>query len=280
MGRRMAANCARAGFQVSVWNRSSGPAEELVAQCGVSVARSPAVLAESCDVVITMLANDDAARSVYLGKDGLIAAEGTSTLVEMGTMSPVLIRELVVATKTNHKNYFDAPVSGATEAASNAQLLIMAGARQADFPYLSSVFSAMGRKTIWLGAPGNGAVMKLAINMLIHGLNQTLAEALSLATRAGIEMSVAYDVIENSAAAAPMLKYRRALYIDELANDVTFTVNLAAKDVGLALDLAEQLGVNIPQTQTTQSILEEAITSHYGERDMASILNFMIEKSK
>jgi 3-hydroxyisobutyrate dehydrogenase len=276
----MAANCAHAGFQVSVWNRSSGPAEELVTLCGASIVRSPALLAESCDVVITMLANDEAAREVYLGKDGLIGAKGTSTLVEMGTMSLALVQELAIAAKTGNKTYIDAPVSGATEAANDAQLLIMAGAKQDDFPCLSRVFSAMGRKTIWLGGTGHGAVMKLAVNMLIHGLNQTLAEALTLTKHAGIDVSAAYDVIENSAAAAPMLKYRRPLYIDELANDVTFTVDLAAKDVGLALELAEQLGVHMPQTQATLAILQEAITSHYGDRDMASILDFMIGKSK
>lgn len=280
MGRRMAENCARAGFRVSAWNRSPEPVEALVARCEVDVARSPAALAESSDIVVTMLADDEAARSVYLGEDGLIGAGGASTLVEMGTMSPALARELASAAEAVGKRYVDAPVSGATQAAADAQLLIMAGASQADVPQLSPVFSALGRKTIWLGTSGSGVVMKLAVNTLIHGLNQTLAEALALSGRAGVDPSDAYDVIEHSAAAAPMLTYRRPLYLDERANDVTFTVDLAAKDVGLALELAGQLGVSMPQTRITLSILDEAIRSRYGERDMASIVSYMMERSK
>ncbi|MCY0148575.1 NAD(P)-dependent oxidoreductase [Hoeflea sp. G2-23] len=279
MGRRMAANCARAGFEVSVWNRSAAAAEELAAQCGVGVAGSPADLASRCDVVVSMLADDAAARTVYLGNSGLIATQGAATLVEMGTMSPALVAELAACAETCGKRFVDAPVSGATEAAGVAQLLIMAGASQEDFPELEAVFAAMGRKTIWLGASGNGAIMKLAVNMLIHGLNQTLCEALALTARAGIGEATAYDVIENSAAAAPMLKYRRSLYLDERAHDVSFTVDLAAKDMGFALDLARQLGVAMPQSEITLSVLKEAIAACYGGRDMASILSFMKEKS-
>ncbi len=276
----MAANCARAGFQLAVWNRSAGPAEELASQWGAQIARSPSDLSASCDVVVTMLADDEAARAVYLAENGLIGIGGASTLVEMGTMSPALVSELAQAADGSGKRFVDAPVSGATEAAREARLLIMAGAKQSDFPDLVPVFSAMGHKTIWLGATGKGMVMKLAVNMLIHGLNQTLAEALTLAGSAGIEEEAAYDVIENSAAAAPMLKYRRPLYLNELENDISFTVDLAAKDVGIALNLAEQLGVAAPQTKTTLSILQEAISSRYGGRDMASIYNFMKEKSE
>ncbi|MBW3099014.1 NAD(P)-dependent oxidoreductase [Pseudohoeflea coraliihabitans] len=281
MGRRMAANCAGAGYQLNLWNRSRGPAEELAATLpDARVVSDPAELASNSDVVITMLADDEAARRVYCGDDGLLSGQGASILVEMGTMSPALIAELAAAARKKDKRFLDAPVSGATEAARQAQLLIMAGGQQTDFEDLEPVFAAMGRKTIWLGATGHGAVMKLAVNMLIHGLNQTLAEALTLAARAGITESDAYDVIENSAAAAPMLKYRRAHYLDEAAQDVSFTVDLAAKDVGVALDLAARHGVAMPQTQATLSVLREAIAADFGQRDMASIFSFIKEKSE
>ncbi len=280
MGLRMAENCVRAGFRVTVWNRSSASVDALVRKHAVKVAQSPADLATACDVVITMLANDEATRSVYLGKKGLIGAGGAPTLVEMGTISPALVRELAVKAKQFNQRVIDAPVSGATEAAANAHLVIMAGAIQTDNAALIPVFSAMARKTIWLGTTGHGAIMKLAVNLLIHGLNQTLAEALTLATRAGINRENAFEVIEHSAAAAPMLTYRRALYLDERAHDVSFTVQLAAKDVALALELAEDQGVAMPQSRITLSVLNEAITAHYGERDMASIVSFMIEQSK
>ena len=280
MGRRMAANCARAGHDLTLWNRSRGPAEALAAEVGATVAGTPAALAACADVVVTMLANDEAARSVYLGANGLIDAAGASILVEMGTMSPALIGELAKAAEANGKIFIDAPVSGATAAAEAAQLLIMAGAPDSMSDRLAPLFDAMGKATVWLGRPGAGAAMKLAVNLLIHGLNQTLAEALTLAERAGIDPARAFDVIENSAAAAPMLSYRRPLYLDEAAHDVTFTVALAAKDVSLALDLARASGLAMPQTETTLGVLDAALKAGFGARDMAAIVTYMREQAE
>ncbi len=275
MGARMAENCARAGHELSVWNRSAGPAEELASRIGADIAPTPAELAAGCELVISMLANDEAAHSVYLGENGLIAASGADLLVEMGTMSPGLVAELAAAAGARGKRFVDAPVSGATAAAADAQLLIMAGADDSLAARLGPVFDAMGRQTIWLGRSGAGAAMKLAVNMLIHGLNQTVAEALTLAESAGIEPARAFDVFESSAAAAPMLHYRRALYLDEAAQDVTFTVDLAAKDLTLALDLATATGVAMPQTRINLDILRSAMSGGFGARDMASVVNYM-----
>ncbi|MBU4531877.1 MAG: NAD(P)-dependent oxidoreductase [Hoeflea sp.] len=275
MGSRMAANCVGAGYDVMVWNRSPGPVEAFVEAHAAKAAPGPKNLAAANDMVVTVLANDEAARAVYLGPEGLIEVPGADLLVEMGTMSPDLVRELAGAAARAGKTFVDAPVSGATQAAQDAQLLIIAGCEGGAYPLLAEVFDAMGRKTIWLGSAGAGAVMKLAVNMLIHGLNQTVCEALILAGRAGISERDAFDVFENSAAAAPMLSYRRSLYLDEAGQDVSFTIDLAHKDVKLALALANDLGVGLPQTQTTLGMLEHARSAGFGSRDMASILAFM-----
>ena len=275
MGRRMAANCVRAGHQVTVWNRSPGPVDAFLNTYGAEAAENPGQLASGCEMVITMLANDEAACAVYLGPTGLIKSPGARLLVEMGTISPDLVQKLSRTAIAAGKDFVDAPVSGATQAAQEAQLLIMAGCRQDAHPALADVFGAIGRKTIWLGSAGAGAVMKLAVNMLIHGLNQTVAEALTLAGRAGISESDAFDVIENSAAAAPMLGYRRAHYLNEADQDVSFTVDLARKDVTSALALANELGVDMPQTRIALDVLEMARSDGYGQRDMASVFAFM-----
>ena len=271
----MAANCARAGYDLTVWNRSADAVEAFVGAHEAKAARHPGDLAAGSEIVVTMFANDAAARAVYLGEDGLIRTPGARLLIEMGTMSPNLVGELAAAAAKAGKAFVDAPVSGATQAAEEAQLMIMAGCAQSDHPELAGLFAAIGRKTIWLGPSGAGAVMKLAVNMLIHGLNQTVSEALTLAGRAGIAESDAFDVFENSAAAAPMLGYRRAHYLDEAGQEVSFTVDLAHKDVALALALAGELGVDMPQTQTTLEVLDEARASGFGSRDMASIFAFM-----
>jgi len=140
-----------------------------------------------------------------------------------------------------------APLSGATQAAADARLPIMAGCTQSQAAPIVPLLDAMGRKTMCFGGSGAGAVMKLAVNSLVHAINQTLAEAMTLAEAAGIAPDKAFDVIENSAAAAPMLTYRRPLYLDEAAHDVTFTVALARKDMEVTARLAKRLGTSRPQ---------------------------------
>jgi len=273
MGTPMARNLAAAGHDLTLWTRSAGKAEALAAELGCAVADSPRLLSDASEVVVTMLSDDAASQAVHAGIDGLF--EGTCrTFVEMGTMSPDHIGALAKAAPADAR-VIDAPVSGATQAARDAALLIMAGCTEAEAAPLRSVLDAMGRRTMCLGRYGSGAVMKLAVNSLIHGINQTLAEAMTLAEAAGIAPDIAFDVIENSAAAAPMLSYRRPLYLDEAAHDVTFTVALARKDMQVTADLARGLGTRMPQGQATLDILNQAERDGYGARDMASILNYM-----
>jgi 3-hydroxyisobutyrate dehydrogenase len=222
-----------------------------------------------------MLADDPSSAAVHFGADGLFAG-GAQTYVEMGTMSPDHIQRLVRGAPEGTR-VIDAPVSGATQAAADAQLVIIAGCSLQDADPLAPLFDAMGKETLWLGQTGRGSVMKLAVNSLIHGINQTLAEAMTLAEAAGIEPEAAFDVIEASAACAPMLKYRRPLYLDEAANEVTFTVALARKDMEVTADLACKLGTDMPQGLRTLAILRQAEADGYAARDMASILTFMRE---
>lgn len=273
MGAHMARNLAGAGFDVTLWGRSASKLAALSDRLGCPVAVTPRALSDASDVIVTMLSDDAASVAVHTGPDGLFAGSARR-YVEMGTMSPAHI-DWLAAQAPAGAQVIDAPVSGATQAAADAQLLIMAGCTPKDGAALMPIFDAMGRKTLFLGKRGNGAVMKLAVNSLVHGLNQTLAEAMALTAAAGIEAEAAFDVIEASAAAAPMLTYRRPLYLNEAAHDVTFTVALARKDMAVTADLARSLGTAMPQGLTTLDILQQAEAAGYGERDMAAILAFM-----
>lgn len=272
MGAPMARNLARAGFDLTLWNRSAEKTRALSRELGCHAAETPRALSEAADVVVTMLADDGSSDAVHLGSDGLFAG-GARIFVEMGTMSPAHLRALRCAAPSGVQ-VIDAPVSGATQAANSAQLMIMAGCRPEVAAPLLPLFDAMGKQTICLGAPGAGAVMKLSVNALIHGINQTLAEAMTLAEAAGIAPELAFDVIEASAACAPMLRYRRPLYLDEAANDVTFTVALARKDMEVTADLARQLGTSMPQGLATLAQLKRAESEGFGHRDMAAMLAF------
>ena len=274
MGQHMARNLVRAGNDVTVWNRSIEKAQSLATEVGCDVAETPASLVEATEVVVTMLADDPSSEAVHLGAHGLFAGQGAQIFVEMGTMSPDHIAMLVAAAPEG-VTVIDAPVSGATKAAAEAKLLIMAGCRQGDATPIIPVFDALGHKTMFLGTVGSGAVMKLAVNSLLHGINQTFAEAMILAEATGIPPETAFEVIENSAACAPMLKYRRPLYLNEADHDVTFTVALARKDIEVTAALAATYGTAMPQGHTTLAKLIEADAAGYGARDMAAMLSFM-----
>jgi 3-hydroxyisobutyrate dehydrogenase-like beta-hydroxyacid dehydrogenase len=276
MGEHMARNLVQAGHSLTLWNRSPQKAHALAEELGCAVAETPLLLSNASKVVITMLADDQSSEAVHDGYNGLFAGLA-QTYIEMGTMSPDHIGWLI-AHAPEGVQIIDAPVSGSTQAAADAQLLIMAGCTPEQATLLNPILDAMGKQTLCLGQPGTGAVMKLSVNSLIHGLNQALAEAMTLAEAGGIKSDVAFDVIEASAACAPMLKYRRALYLDESAHDVTFSVALARKDMEITAKLAQDLGTAMPQGLTTLAKLKEAEAKGYAERDMAAILTFMREE--
>ncbi|AXI41771.1 NAD(P)-dependent oxidoreductase [Sulfitobacter sp. SK011] len=275
MGAHMVRNLSRAGNDVTLWNRSIGKAQSLAAELDCAVANSPRALSNAAEVIVTMLADDPSSKDVHGGSEGLFAGSA-QTYVEMGTMSPDHIAWLAKQAPAGTR-VIDAPVSGAIQAAADAQLVIMAGCTPEEAAPLTPIFQAMGKETRCLGQSGSGAVMKLAVNSLIHGINQTLAEAMTLAEAAGISPETAFDVIEASAACAPMLKYRRPLYLNEAEHDVTFTVALARKDMEVTADLARKLGTDMPQGLSTLEILKKAESEGYAARDMASILNYMRE---
>ena len=283
MGAPMARNLIAAGHTLSVWNRSPDKARAFAEQNGCALADSPRALAAGAEVVLSMLADDAASTAVHEGVDGLFAgcaerpaAGGAHSLVCMGTLSPDHIEALAAAAPAGVQ-VVDAPVSGATQAACDGQLMIMAGGAREQLAPLLPLFDALGRRTLCLGRRGAGAVMKLAVNSLLHGINQALAEAMTLAEAAGIDAVDAFDTIEASAAGAPMLRYRRPLYLDEAAHAVTFTVALARKDMRVTAALARHYGVLMPQAQVTLAQLEAAAAAGYAERDMASMLNYKRE---
>lgn len=279
MGGPMATNIAKAlpEAHLTLWNRSGDKAATLAQALVCKVADTPRALSEASDVVVTMLADDAASEAVHSGPGGLFAGSAR-TFIEMGTMSPDHIAALAAEAPASAR-VIDAPVSGATQAAKDAQLLVMAGCTEDAARDLLPIFVALGRRTVFLGKAGAGAVMKLAVNSLIHGINQTLAEAMTLAEAAGIAPEAAFDTIEDSAAGAPMLRYRRPLYLDEAGHDVTFTVALARKDMEVTAALADRLGTAMPQGRVTLDSLRAADARGYGARDMAAMLDYMKKES-
>ena len=273
MGVPMAKNLINAGFDIQVWNRNPERSASFATEMQCQIAQTPEALASTCDIVITMLADDAASQDVYLGESGLLKGKKAMVFIEMSTVSPNWINRL--QSQSSRAAIIDAPVSGATQAAQAGKLMIMVGGSEEIAQPLLPIFDALGEKTIILGKQSAGATMKLAINSVIHSLNQAAAESLNLAQAAGIELPLAFEALESSAACAPMLRYRKPLYLDERAHQVTFTVGLAAKDVDLATRLARSLDVQMPQAELNLGILNQASQNGYAHRDMASVISYL-----
>jgi 3-hydroxyisobutyrate dehydrogenase-like beta-hydroxyacid dehydrogenase len=221
-----------------------------------------------------MLSEDAASETVHFGEHGLFSGGTARHFVEMGTMSPDHIAALVARAPAG-VTVIDAPVSGATQAAREAQLLIMAGCEARTGAPVAPLFEAMGRRTVWLGRAGAGACDEARRQHADPRAEPDPGRGAGADAAAGIPRAAAFDVIEASAAAAPMLSYRKPLYLDDASGDVTFTVALARKDMAVAAALADRLGVALPQGAVTLAALEHAIAEGFGDRDMAAMVPFM-----
>jgi 3-hydroxyisobutyrate dehydrogenase-like beta-hydroxyacid dehydrogenase len=271
MGSRIAANLAKAGHRVTVWNRTTSVAQEWVADHGGSVGGSLPDLAAGSDFIITMLADGEALEAVY-GEGGLTdgVGEGT-TAIDMGTSGPESFEAARARVEAAGGSMIDAPVSGATAAAESASLLIMVGAGDDLYRRVEPVLDAVGNP-IHVGPVGSAAVLKLAVNSVLYGLNQAIAEAVALAEKSGVAPDIALDVMAKGAAGAPMLTYRREQYLHPDEAPISFTVDLARKDLTLALEHARRTGAPTDQLERTMELMEDLVERGFGSQDMAYVM--------
>ena len=272
MGSAMARSIARAGFEVIVHNRTRDRAAAVGSEIGCRVAGSPAEAASAADVAITMLADDDAVRSTFGGPDGLLAGTRSGTvLVDMSTVRPDTITAFEGRAHEVGAGLLDAPVSGSVQLAEAGGLTLMVGGEATDLERARRVLEAVSKAIFHMGPLGTGAAMKLAVNTVIFGLNGALAEGLVLAEAAGIDRSVAYDVIAAGAAGAPYVGYKRAAFVDPDNTPVAFSLDLTDKDLGLIDDYARALGVAMPQTAVTREVVRLAAAGGRGSNDFSSV---------
>lgn len=279
MGAPMASNVAAAGYGLLLYNRSIDKARavaEALAGHRVEVVDRVATAGEAADVVVTMLADDDAVGTVYRDERGLLAALRPGTLViDMSTIGPEAARALGADVAGRGGRFVEAPVSGSVAAARGGTLMIMAGGDRADVEAAEPVLRAMGDRIHHVGPVGAGAVMKLAVNAIVYGLNQAVSEALVLAERAGIDRLAAYSVVADSAVAAPFVHYRRAAFEDPGAAPAAMRMTLADKDMRLIEELADAVGGRIPQSRLNRQVLREAIDGGLGAQDIALVTEFL-----
>jgi len=272
MGAAMVGRLVGAGFPVVVHNRTRARAEQVAGAHGARVAATPREAAEQAEVVVVSLADDVAVRAAYQGPDGLVAGLRPGAVVaDTSTVDPATLQKLEPSVRAAGAHLLDTPVSGSVATVEAGQLLVMAGGEDAALEAARPALESFARRIVALGPLGAGATMKLVVNSMVHALNAALAEALVLAEKAGVERSAAYEVIASSAVAAPFVLYKRESYEHPDDSPVAFALDLVAKDLDLAADLAERVGARMPQLALNRSVVAEAIDAGLGAADLSSL---------
>ncbi|MDO8211895.1 NAD(P)-dependent oxidoreductase [Conexibacter sp. CPCC 206217] len=273
MGSPMAARLAAADHELRTWNRTPRP--ELVPPRALESA-TPAAAADGAEVVITMLADADALGGVLRGEQGIFAAAPRGcVLIDMSTIGPLAARAVAREAQAAGLDFLDAPVSGSVPAATDGSLVAMVGGCAETLRRVQPVLAAITRAQLHLGPSGAGAAMKVALNLMLAVVNQSIAETLALAAGAGIAREDAYDVLAGGALAAPYVGYKRAAFVDPANAPVAFSVDLMRKDVGLGLELAREAGVDVGVGSAAALLLDRARAAGLGGRDVSSVLELL-----
>jgi 3-hydroxyisobutyrate dehydrogenase-like beta-hydroxyacid dehydrogenase len=276
MGVPMVRNLASAGVPLVLYNRTQAKAESLAAELGCEFASTPSDAARDAEVVITMVADGQAADDVYLGDEGLAAGLAKGALViDMSTVGASKVKDLAALVSGAGGDFVDAPVSGSVAAATGAMLTIVAGGTSEAVERARGVLEHLGRAIYHIGPSGSGAIMKLAVNTIVFSLNQSISEALVFAERAGIDRKVAYSVFADSAVAAPFVHYRRTEFEEPDSAVPTFLLRLAKKDLDLALREANLVGARLPQTVVNRDFLDSAIEAGLGGANMTATADLL-----
>ncbi len=276
MGAPMVRNLARGNLEVSLWNRTLDKAQTLSAEIGARVADSPAGLARTCDVVITVLENDEAVIDVFERPDGLLSGLTSGKIVvDMSTVGPWTTERISLQVAEKGAVLIDAPVSGSVPAAEGATLMIMPAGPDEALDKTEPILALMGNPVIRMGSSGAGATIKLAINAIVFALNQALSEVLVLAERAGVDRELAYTAFQNSAIRSPLIGNRRDVYISPGTTPVYFTNALVVKDLELALRLAGEVGADLPMAKASLEMVKAAVQAGFGDADMGMAAVYM-----
>jgi len=279
MGRPMGLNLLKAGYSLIVWNRTASRAESLVA-AGAKLANSPREVAAASDVLITIVSDPPALEEVLWGRSGsgqsagaLAALRPGSIYIDSSTVSPVLARKIATACGERQVDFLDAPVTGGTWGAEKGELVFMVGGDAQVLKDAELVFSVMGKRWFHLGPNGAGQTIKVAMNLILALQVDALAEALALVTAAGLQGEKLVQVLQSSMARAGVLDVKAPLLLKG-EYPPSFPLRLMCKDVGLALELAREVGVVLPAGAAAYSTYTAVKDAAKEDLDYAAVMKF------
>lgn len=273
MGRPMGMNLLKAGHSLTVWNRTGSRADELVA-AGAKLAKSPQEAATASEFLLTMVSDPPALEEVLWGPVGAMQALKRGAIyIDSSTISPALARKIAAACAERGAHFLDAPVTGGDWGAKKGELLFMVGGDATTLKDAEPILSVMGKKIFHLGPHGAGQTIKLAMNLILALQVDALAEALALVTGAGLQGEKLVEVLQSSMARSGVLDIKapnllKGEYVP------SFPLRLMHKDLGLALDLANQLGVALPATAAARETYSAVKGASREDLDYSAVMKF------
>ena len=277
MGQPMGMNLLKAGYPLTVWNRTPSRAKELVAS-GATLARSPKEAAAASDVLMTIVSDPPALESILWGTNGedsgaLAGLKPGSTYVDSSTVSPALARKIAAACAERKVRFLDAPVTGGDWGAKKGELVFMVGGEAETLKTVESILGVLGKRWFHLGANGAGQTIKLAMNLILALQVDALAEALALVTGAGLKGEGLVEVLQSSMARSGVLDIKAPNLLNGEYKP-SFPLRLMHKDLGLALDLGNQIGVALPATAAAREIYSYVKGIAKEDLDYSAVMKF------
>ena len=271
MGYPMAGHLARAGHQVTVYNRTAAKAGAWASEHGGATGATPAEAAKGAEMVMACVGNDDDLRSVCLAPDGAFAAMADGSIfVDHTTVSAAVTRELYEAARVKGIAFVDAPVSGGQAGAENGQLSIMCGGDKADFDRVEPVMAFYSKLCRRIGESGAGQMTKMCNQIAIAGLVQGLSEALHFASKAGLDGASVVEVISQGAAGSWQMSNRNETMLDDHFEH-GFAVDWMRKDLGICLATADENGASLPVTALVDQFYKDVQKMGGGRWDTSSL---------
>jgi 3-hydroxyisobutyrate dehydrogenase-like beta-hydroxyacid dehydrogenase len=272
MGSRMAANLVRAGFQTAVWTHTPGKAKRWAAENGSAAHATPAEVAQSSDIIISMVVDGEQVASILLGPGGVIEAARPGLLcVDMSTIAPPDTRRIGAALAAAGVRMLDAPVTGSAPRAEDGSLTIMAGGEREDFERALPALQAMGELIAHVGELGQGETLKLINNAVAAANASAVAEALVLARASGIEIEDLIRVLSSGSGASTQLTLKAASMAGHDFAPLFKTAHML-KDVRLCLQEAERAGAPFPAAAHARDLLTATIGRGYADEDYCAII--------
>jgi len=271
MGKPMSKNLIKAGHNVVVYDVVQSAVDE-VAAFGAKAGKSLKDVAAQADIIITMLPNSPHVRQVMLGIDGVIEGAKPGTLVvDMSSIAPLVARDVAAKLAEKHIRMLDAPVSGGEPKAIDGTLSIMVGGSQDDFDEALPLLKCMGSSAVLVGDVGAGNVTKLA-NQIIVAVNiAAVSEALTLATKAGVDPQLVFEAIKGGLAGSTVLNAKAPLMFQRKFNP-GFRINLHIKDLGNVLETSHEVGVPLPLTASVMEIMQALKVDGHGDADHGALV--------